>query len=88
MDCSTTALLSEEELVEIAGRMLAGEYKTIKGFTQDLAAFLLSTEKMALSRDNKNNGEIIYVSEIHRIESIITGEAWRTASGLRSGEWH
>ncbi|WP_311790766.1 MULTISPECIES: hypothetical protein [Pantoea] len=88
MDCSTTALLSEEELVEIAGRMLAGEYKTIKGFTQDLAAFLLSTEKTALSRDNKNNGEIIYVSEIHRIESIITGEAWRTASGLRSGEWH
>ncbi|WBV21542.1 hypothetical protein [Pantoea piersonii] len=88
MDCSTTALLSEEELVEIAGRMLAGEYKTIKGFTQDLAAFLLSTEKTALSRDNKNNGEIIYVSEIHRIESIITGEAWRTKSGLRSGEWH
>ncbi|HCW97364.1 MULTISPECIES: hypothetical protein [Pantoea] len=88
MDCSTTALLSEEELVEIAGRMLAGEYKTIKGFTQDLAAFLLSTEKTALSRDNKNNGEIIYVSEIHRIESIITGEAWRTTSGLRSGEWH
>ena len=88
MDCSTTALLSEEELVEIAGRMLAGEYKTTKGFTQDLAAFLLSTEKTALSRDNKNNGEIIYVSEIHRIESIITGEAWRTASGLRSGEWH
>ncbi|HAB23532.1 MAG TPA: hypothetical protein DCM44_02575 [Pantoea sp.] len=88
MDCSTTALLSEEELVEIAGRMLAGEYKNIKGFAQDLAAFLLTTEKTALSRDNNNNGEIIYVSEIHRIESIITGEAWRTASGLRAGEWH
>lgn len=86
MDCSTTALLSEEELVEIAGRMLAGEYKNIKGFARDLAAFLLTTEKTALSRDN--NGEIIYVSEIHRIESIITGEAWRTASGLRAGEWH
>lgn len=87
MDCSTMALLSEDELVEIAGRMLAGEYKNIKGFAQDLAAFLLTTEKTALSRDN-NNGEIIYVSEIHRIESIITGEAWRTASGLRAGEWH
>lgn len=88
MDCSTMALLSEEEIVEIAGRMLAGEYKTIKGFTRDLAAFLLSTEKTARSRDNKNSGEIIFVSEIHRIESIITGEAWRTASGLRSGGWH
>ncbi|MDT0176485.1 hypothetical protein ACR6A7_17795 [Pantoea sp. RRHST58] len=87
MDCSTTALLSEEELVEIASRMLAGEYKNIKGFAQDLATFLLTTEKTALSRDN-NNGDIIYVSEIHRIESIITGEAWRTASGLRAGEWH
>ena len=88
MECSTIALLSEEELVEIAGRMLAGEYKTIKGFTQDLAAFLLSTEKRALSRENKNTGEIIFTSEIHRIESIITGEAWRTASGNRSGGWH
>jgi len=88
MDCSTTALLSEEELVEIAGRMLAGEYKNIKGFAQDLAAFLLNTEKPALSRVNNNIGEIIFVSEIHRIESIITGEAWRTASGLRAGEWH
>lgn len=88
MDCSTMALLSEDELVEIAGRMLAGEYKNIKGFAQDLAAFLLTTEKTALSRDNNNNGEIIYVSEIHRIESIITGEVWRTASGLRASEWH
>jgi hypothetical protein len=88
MECSTMTLLSEDELVEIAGRMLAGEYKTITGFSQDLAAFLLSTEKRALSRDNKNTGDIIFVSEIHRIESIITGEAWRTASGLRSGVWH
>ncbi|MEZ3501015.1 hypothetical protein [Pantoea sp. KPR_PJ] len=81
-------LLSEEELVEIAGRMLAGEYKTIKGFAQDLADFLLSTERKALSRDNNKTGEIIFTSEIHRIESIITGEVWRKTSGLRAGRWH
>lgn len=88
MDRSTMALLSERELVEIAERMLAGEYKTIKGFTQDLATFLLNTEKPALSRANKNTGEIVFVSEIHRIESIITGEVWRNKSGLRTGRWH
>ncbi len=82
------SLLSEEELVEIAGRMLAGEYKTIKGFTQDLADFLLNTERLAFSRDNKNTGEIIFTSKIHRIESIITGEVWRKTLGLRSGRWH
>lgn len=81
-------LLSEKELVEIAGRMLEGEYKTIKGFTQDLATFLLNTEKTAFSRVNKNTGEIIFVSEIHRIESLLTGEVWRQRSGRLSGRWH
>lgn len=32
MDRSTYPLLSEKEFVEIAGRMLAGEYKTTTGF--------------------------------------------------------
>lgn len=88
MDRSTMSLLSEEELVEIASRMLAGEYKTTKGFTQDLAIFLLNTGKMALSRDNNTTGEIVFKSEIHRIESIITGEAWRKAAGRRPDRWH
>jgi len=40
MDRSTYPLLSEKEFVEIARRMLAGEYNNSKGFYKDLADFL------------------------------------------------
>ncbi|WP_249406277.1 hypothetical protein [Pantoea agglomerans] len=42
MDRSTYPLLSEKECVEIAARMLAGEYKTTTGFIRDLAEFLFA----------------------------------------------
>jgi len=40
MDRSAYPLLSGKECVEIAARMLAGEYKTTTGFIRDLAEFL------------------------------------------------
>ncbi|MEJ5045403.1 hypothetical protein [Pantoea nemavictus] len=40
MDRSTYPLLSEKEFVEIARRMLAGEYINAKGFYNDLTDFL------------------------------------------------
>lgn len=88
MERSTSPLLSEEELVEIAGRMLAGEYKTITGFSRDLAVFLLSSGKPAISRNNNHCGEIIFLSDIEHIESIISGEVWRGIAGLRPEKLH
>ena len=88
MDRSTYPLLSEKEFVEIAARMLAGEYKNTKGFIRDLAEFLLAAGDSAITRNREFTRDIYFLSEHHLIESIITWQAWRGISGLRPEKLH
>ncbi|ELP25171.1 hypothetical protein F385_1873 [Pantoea agglomerans 299R] len=88
MDRSTYPLLSEKEFVEIAARMLAGEYKNTKGFIRDLAEFLLTAGDSAMTRNREFTRDIYFLSEHHLIESIITWQAWRGISGLRPEKLH
>jgi len=88
MDRSTYPLLSEKEFVEIAARMLAGEYKNTKGFIRDLAEFLLAAGDSAMTRNREFTRDIYFLSEHHLIESIITWQAWRDISGLRPEKLH
>ena len=62
MDRSTYPLLSEKEFVEIAGRMLAGEYKTTTGFIRDLADFLLTAGDSAMTRNREYSRDIYFLS--------------------------
>ncbi|WHQ75531.1 hypothetical protein [Pantoea sp. Lij88] len=61
MDRSTHPLLSGKECVEIAARMLAGEYKTTTGFIRDLAEFLLAAEDSAMTRNKKFTRDIYFI---------------------------
>jgi len=88
MDRSTYPLLSEKEFVEIAARMLAGEYKNTKGFIRDLAEFLLAAGDSAMTRNREFTRDIYFLSEHHFIKSIITWQAWRGVSGLRPEKLH
>ena len=88
MDRSTYPLLSEKEFVEIAARMLAGEYKNTKGFIRDLAEFLLTAGDSSMTRNREFTRDIYFLSEHHLIESIITWQAWRGISGLRPEKLH
>lgn len=88
MDRSTYPLLSEKEFVEIAARMLAGEYKTTTGFIRDLAEFLLAAGDSAMTRNREFTRDIYFLSEHHLIESIITWQAWKGISGLRPEKLH
>jgi len=88
MDRSTYPLLSEKEFVEIAARMLAGEYTTTKGFIRDLAESLLAAGDSAMTRNRGFTRGIYFLSEHHLIESIITWQAWNGISGLRPEKLH
>lgn len=88
MDRSTYPLLSEKEFVEIAGRILAGEYTTTTGFMHDLALFLLTAGDSAITRESEYSRDIYFFSEHHLIESIITWQAWKGISGLRPEKLH
>ena len=61
MDRSTYPLLSEKECVEIAARMLAGEYKTTTGFIRDLAEFLFAAGNSAWTRNRDFNRDIFCI---------------------------
>ncbi|MEG3110560.1 MULTISPECIES: hypothetical protein [Pantoea] len=88
MERSTYPLLSEKEFVEIAGRILAGEYTTTTGFIRDLADFLLTAGDSAITRNREYSRDIYFLSEHHLIESIITWQAWQGISGLRPEKLH
>lgn len=60
MDRSTVPELSEKECVEVAARMLAGEYKTTTGFIRDLAEFLLTAENSAMTRNSDFTRDIYF----------------------------
>jgi hypothetical protein len=75
MDRSTYPLLSEKVCVEIAARMLAGEYKTTTGFIRDLAGFLLAAGNSAMTRNSDFTRDIYFLSGHHLIQSIITWQA-------------
>ena len=87
MDRSTYSLLSEKECIEIAARMLAGEYKTTTGFIRDLAEFLFAAGNSAMTR-NSNFTRDIFLSRHHLIEPIITWQACKAFSGLRPEKLH
>lgn len=87
MDRSTYPLLSEKECVEIAARMLAGEYKTTTGFIRDLAEFLFAAGNSAMTRKTILPG-ISFLSRHHLIEPIITWQACKGFSGLRPEKLH
>ena len=61
MDRSTYPLLSEKECVEIAARMLAGEYKTTTGFIRDLAEFLFAEGNSAMTRKSDFTRDIFFI---------------------------
>jgi hypothetical protein len=61
MDRSTYPLLSEKECVEIAARMLAGEYKTTTGFIRDLAEFLFAAGNSAMTRNSGFTRDIFFI---------------------------
>ncbi|MFJ5162073.1 hypothetical protein ACIP6T_23140 [Pantoea sp. NPDC088449] len=88
MDRSTYPLLSEKEFVEIARRMLAGEYINSKGFYNDLMDFLrtggdtIKTKKTLCARG------IFLKSEHHLIECIYTWLNLKGISGLRQESLH
>ena len=61
MDRSAYPLLSEKECVEIAARMLAGEYKTTTGFIRDLAEFLFAAGNSAMTRNSVFTRDIFFI---------------------------
>ncbi|KPA05711.1 MULTISPECIES: hypothetical protein [Pantoea] len=61
MDRSAYPLLSEKECVEIAARMLAGEYKTTTGFIRDLAEFFFAAGNSAMTRKSNFTRDIFFI---------------------------
>lgn len=61
MDRSAYPLLSEKECVEIAARMLAGEYKTTTGFIRDLAEFLFAEGDSAMTQNSDFTRDIFFI---------------------------
>ena len=86
MDRSTYPLLSEKEFVEIARRILAGEYNYQNGFDRDLADFLLTGGDSAMTQKQLHTRGVFLNSEHHLIECIITWQSLKGISGLRQ-EW-
>ena len=82
MDRSMYPQLSQKECVEIAARMLAGEYKTTTGFIRDLAGFLLAAWDPAMTRNREFTRDSFYLSGHHLIEHIITWQASRGFKGF------
>ena len=72
MDRSAYPLLSEKEFVEIAARMLAGEYKTTTGFIRDLAEFLFAEGNSAMTRNSDFTRDTF---QDYLKQHIITGQA-------------
>ena len=87
MDRSTYPLLSEKECIEIAARMLAGEYKTTTGFIRDLAEFLFAAGDSAMTR-NSNFTRVIILNRQHFIDPIITWQACEVFSGKKKKKLH
>jgi hypothetical protein len=88
MDRSTYPLLSEKEFVEIARRMLAGEYNNAKGFYNDLADFLLTGGDTDETKKQLCARAIFLHSEHHLIECIFTWQPLKGISGLRQETLH
>ncbi|ORM62489.1 hypothetical protein PRCB_12675 [Pantoea rodasii] len=88
MDRSTYPLLSEKEFVEIARRILAGEYNNSKGFYNDLADFLLTGGDTAKTTKTLCARGIFIHSEHHLIECIFTWKTLKGISGLRQETLH
>ena len=88
MDRSTYPLLSEKEFVEIARRILVGEYNNEKGFYCDLADFLLTGGDTVLTPKQLHTRGIFLSSEHHLIECIITWQSLKGISGLRQDALH
>jgi len=88
MDRSTYPLLSEKEFVEIARRMLAGEYNNSKGFYNDLAALLRTGGDTAKTNKRLYTRVILLHSEHHLIECIFTWQYLKGISGLRQEMLH
>ena len=76
MDRSTYPLLSEKEFVEIARRMLAGDYNNIKGFYNDLTDFL------------RTGGDTVQTKEHHLLQCIYKWQNLKGISGLRQDVLH
>ena len=72
MDRSAYPLLSEKEFVEIAARMLAGEYKTTTGFIRDLAEFFVIAGNSAMTRNRDFTRDTF---RDYLKQHIITGQA-------------
>lgn len=88
MDRSTYPLLSEKEFVEIARRMLAGEYINAKGFYNDLTDFLRTGGDTIKTTTPLSARGILINSEHHLIESIFTWQNLKGISGLRQDALH
>lgn len=88
MDRSTYPLLSEKEFVEIASRILAGEYNNSKGFYNDLADFLRAGGDTAETIKYLRARGISLNSEHHLIECIYTWQTLKGISGLRQETLH
>ncbi|MDF7650855.1 hypothetical protein PUG42_20185 [Erwiniaceae bacterium L1_54_3] len=88
MDRSAYPLLSEKEFVEIARRMLAGEYNNSKGFYNDLADFLRTGGDTAETKKKLYTRVIFLHSEHHLIECIFTWQSLKGISGLRQETLH
>ena len=88
MDRSTYPLLSEKEFVEIARRMLAGEYNNAKGFYNDLADFLLTGGDTVQTPEEFSARGIALYSEHPLIECIYMWQSLKGISGLRQKALH
>ena len=88
MDRSTYPLLSEKEFVEIARRILAGEYINSKGFYKDLTDFLRCGGNTVKTKQPLATDGIFLNSEHHLIECINTWQSLKGFSGLRQESLH
>lgn len=88
MDRSTYPLLSEKEFVELASRILAGEYNNAKGFYNDLADFLRTGGDTAKTPEPLCARGIYLNSEHHLIKCIYTWQSLKGMSGLRQESLH
>lgn len=88
MDRSTYPLLSEKKFVEIARRMLAGDYNNTKGFYNDLTDFLRTGGDTVQTKEIINACGIALFSEHHLLQCIYKWQNLKGISGLRQDVLH
>ncbi len=88
MDRSIYPLLSEKEFIEIARRMLAGNYNNTQGFYNDLTDFLRTGGDTVQTKNIISTSGISLFYEHQLLQSIYQWQSLKGISGLRQDIMH